>query len=468
MKSAFSLSPCPSPRRSTRLRVAARRLKGRCLKAGAQAGVVLATIAFLATTAAAYPLDGYTHTSIVRLHAYELAQQGKVSGPTLPSGALLPSSAIHLQLVDQPDFDLPAASPQWNAKLRELLGPEADRYGVAILDLTNPQQPRYGEHRSTVTQNPGSVGKILVALALFQALADLYPDDLEARLRILRETRVVADSVIQSDHHTVPFWNEGDAKVVRRSLREGDEASLWTYLDWMASSSSNAAASAVMKQLLLLRHFGKEYPVSPDKAESFLRTAPKKDLSAIWLEAMTAPVSRNTLDLTKLRQGSFFTRAGKSLVPGTTSYATPRELLMFLLRIEQGRLADAFSSLEMKKLLYLTDRRIRYGSSPALREAAVYFKSGSWFGCEKEEGFTCRPYAGNVRNFMNSIAIVETPGREPKLHYLVVVMSNVLRKNSAVVHQTLATRIHRWMEGVHPRDEPQPEPSAAAHATPAQ
>jgi hypothetical protein len=27
-----------------------------------------------------------------------------------------------------------------------------------------------------------------------------------------------------------------------------------------------------------------------------------------------------------------------------------------------------------------------------------------------------------------------------------VVMSNVLRKNSAVVHQTLATRIHRMLE----------------------
>jgi hypothetical protein len=29
---------------------------------------------------------------------------------------------------------------------------------------------------------------------------------------------------------------------------------------------------------------------------------------------------------------------------------------------------------------------------------------------------------------------------------MVVVMSNVLRKNSAVAHQTLATRIHRLIE----------------------
>jgi hypothetical protein len=31
----------------------------------------------------------------------------------------------------------------------------------------------------------------------------------------------------------------------------------------------------------------------------------------------------------------------------------------------------------------------------------------------------------------------------------VVVMSNVLRKNSAVEHQTLATRLHRLIEGYH-------------------
>ena len=33
-----------------------------------------------------------------------------------------------------------------------------------------------------------------------------------------------------------------------------------------------------------------------------------------------------------------------------------------------------------------------------------------------------------------------------KLYYMVVVMSNVLRKNSAVAHQTLATRIHKLIQ----------------------
>ena len=40
---------------------------------------------------------------------------------------------------------------------------------------------------------------------------------------------------------------------------------------------------------------------------------------------------------------------------------------------------------------------------------------------------------------MNSIAIVETKGGQV---YLVALMSNVLRKNSAVEHQSLATFIN--------------------------
>jgi hypothetical protein len=50
---------------------------------------------------------------------------------------------------------------------------------------------------------------------------------------------------------------------------------------------------------------------------------------------------------------------------------------------------------------------------------------------------------------MNSVAIVEVPAGNHRLHYLVVVMSNVLRKNSAVEHQSLATRLHRLIEGYH-------------------
>ena len=119
--------------------------------------------------------------------------------------------------------------------------------------------------------------------------------------------------------------------------------------------------------------------------------------------------------------------------------------------MEQGKLVDPFSSREIKRLLYVTERRIRYASSPALNNSAVYFKSGSLYKCQKEPGFKCRKYHGNVKNYMNSLAIIEDPPGNPRLFYVVTVLSNVLKKNSAVDHQTLATRIHRLLQQAHPK-----------------
>ena len=155
------------------------------------------------------------------------------------------------------------------------------------------------------------------------------------------------------------------------------------------------------------------------------------------------------IDLGSFRQGSFFTRYGKNRVGGITSHGTPGELIKFLLKIEQGELVDEFTSREMKRMIYMTQKRIRYASHPALKHSAVYFKSGSLYSCAVEAGFKCGKYKGNRRNVLASVAIVETekPGRD--LHYLVVVISNVLRENSAVAHQTLAMRIHRMIEKRH-------------------
>ncbi len=398
----------------------------------------------------AYPLDAAEATGITRLEAYRLAQQGQVRGQRLPKGALLPSDAIQLRLADRPDFQIPPADPALSVKLRGLLGADAPRYGVVLLDLSDPAHPRFAEHNPDTAQNPGSVGKLMVALAWFQALADRYPDDLEARRRMLRETPIVADPFIRSDHHTVPFWRPGDTRVVQRKIAEGDRANLWTYLDWMCSSSSNAAASMAQKHLLLLRGLGARYPVSEAEAAAFLAETPKAELGKLFEDAIQSPVRRAGLDLERLRQGSFFSSVGKQRVPGTSSTATPRELLRYLLKLEQGLLVDGFTSLEIKKLLYLTDRRIRYASSPALADAAVYYKSGSLYSCQPEPGFVCLKYHGNVRNYMNSTAIVEVSDRRPSLHYITVVLSNVLRRNSAVEHQTLGTRIHRLVESLHP------------------
>ena len=51
-------------------------------------------IALLTSPLASYPLDGYRHTGIRRLRAYELIQEGSLAGTfTLPPGALYPSGA---------------------------------------------------------------------------------------------------------------------------------------------------------------------------------------------------------------------------------------------------------------------------------------------------------------------------------------------------------------------------------------
>ncbi|NNL84436.1 MAG: hypothetical protein HKP27_02230, partial [Myxococcales bacterium] len=220
------------------------------------AGLILAS----AGSAHAYPLDGASDTGIQRLEAARLTQAGELPGRRLPIGALWQTSQVRLRLADRTDFTRPPADPAVSRSLRQMLGAEASRYGIAVLDVSDPEDPLYAEHRGDAVFNPGSVGKLIVALGVFQALADLYPDDVDARRRVLSETTVVADDFILAPSHEVPFWSPGSARVVRRKIRVGDEANLWSFLDWTLSASSNSAASTVIQQLLLLRHFGLHYP----------------------------------------------------------------------------------------------------------------------------------------------------------------------------------------------------------------
>jgi hypothetical protein len=318
-----------------------------------------------------------------------------------------------------------------------------------VLDLSKLDHPRYAQHNSETIHNPGSVGKIVVATALFQALADLHPDDLASRRKVLRDTWITADDFIIHDSHKVRFWDPRTRGLVRRPIQIGDRASLWEFVDWMLSASSNAAASTVIKQAMLLVRFGRGYPVEEATAMAFFAKTPRAQLGDVLEKTLHTPLQRSGIDLNRLRQGSFFTATGKRKVPGTRSYTTSRALMTYLLRLEQGRIVDEFSSREIKRLLYMTERRIRYASSPALHDAAVYFKSGSLYKCQPEPGFVCRKYHGNRQNLMHSVAIIESPAADRRLYYFVTLVSNVLRKTSAVDHQTLATRIHRLIEAAH-------------------
>lgn len=411
-----------------------------------QAPLLGALLALYAGVAWAYPLDAYPETGIARLEGYRLAQEDKVPGNRLPPGAQLATCAIRLRLQALPDFAIPEPDKRLTRKIVKLLGNEARHYSISVLDLSDPKAPIYAEHNGRMRRNPGSVGKLAVGLALFQALADLYPDDIGARKRILHDSQVTVDSFIHKEHHRVPFWLPGENRIPRRRLKEGDTANLWTFLDWMFSASSNGAASMVIKQLMLLRQFGTAYPVEPVRAEAFFRDTKRKELGKLLVDSLTSPVTRNGLDVDRLRQGSFFSRNAKRRVPGTNSIATTRELIRYLVKLEQGRLVDAWSSLEIKRLMYMTQRRIRYASSPALKDAAVYFKSGSLYRCKPEEGFVCRKYQGNVQNLMNSLAIVESPAGDPRIFYMVAITSDVKKKNSAIDHQTLATRLHALLK----------------------
>lgn len=420
--------------------------------------VFLATM-LLPTVTGAYPLDGYKDTGIRRVEGARLANEGVISGVKQPAGALLSTDEVDLRLLNYPNMDLPAPDPAFTQQLVKMLGSSADNYGIAVLDISDPAHPVYGEHRGDYRQNTGSVGKIIVALGLFQALADAWPDNLDKRRDILKNTIVTADDFSISDHHKIRVFNVETRTLVQHTMPVGQQGSLWEYLDWTLSVSSNSAAAMTMREAMLLKQYGKSYPPTEAEIQRFFKESTGKELTELFQRTFFDPITRNGLDINKVRQGSFFTHMGKKKVNGGgNSYGTARELVKMTMRMEQGRLVDEFSSRELKRLLYMTERRIRYASAPALRQSAVYFKSGSLYSCMEEEGFKCGKYMGNKKNYMNSLAIVETTSDGYHLDYIAGLISNVLRVNSAVEHQTFGMRIHRMIEKAHPAVKAVTEP----------
>ena len=144
-------------------------LKNRCCST-----LLVVAAAVSAVTAMAYPLDGYEETGIRRVEGARLANLGLADGGRQPPGAMLTTDEVDLRLLGR-NITLPPADPGFTAQIKDLLGENADRYGITVLDLTNPDQPHYAEHRGNYRQNVGSVGKLLGALGRFQALPDTYP-----------------------------------------------------------------------------------------------------------------------------------------------------------------------------------------------------------------------------------------------------------------------------------------------------
>ncbi len=401
----------------------------------------------------AYPLDGADQSGIRRLQGYINAQQ-RASGPKLPPGALLNSDEIQLTLLSHAhsaDFDAVPSDPKLNAALESIFRNRDPSYGVVVVDISDPDRITWAGIRPDTKQNPGSVGKILTMIGLFDALAQAFPET-ENRARILRETEVDAGDWVLGSSNDVPHFDAATGFNRFGPVQPDNRLRLSEWVDHMISPSANAAASVVWREAILIRHFGSEYPVGTERADAFFRDTSKQKLTSLGLGVIRDSLQRAGINVQDIQQGSLWTRTGKTRVPGTNSFATPRELARIMFRLEQGRLVDPWSSLEMKRYLYITKRRYRYVFAPELHDAAVYFKSGSYYGCKEEAGFKCRKYMGNVRNLMNSIAIVESPARPAmqadapgrrQTRYIVSLMSNVLRVNSAWDHSRMAVAIDK-------------------------
>ena len=412
-----------------------------------------AALCLVCSAAGAYPLDGADESGIRRLHGYLNAQQ-RETGPKLPPGALLGMDDVRLALSDYPsipDFDATPADPALEKAIASIFRDRDPSYGMVVVDITDPARVVWAGIRPDVKQNPGSVGKILTMIGLFDSLARAFPST-QDRMRILRETEVVAGDWAIGSSNDVPRYDAATGGNRFGAVRTEDRFRLAEWLDHMISPSANAAGSVIWREAMLIRHFGAEYPVTDERSEAFFRDTPKSELAALASRVIREPLQRAALNTKDIQQGSFWTRTGKTHVPGTSSFATPRELARVMFRLEQGRLVDAWSSLEMKRYLYMTKRRYRYVFAPELHDAAVYFKSGSLYGCYDEPGFKCRKYMGNERNLMNSVAIIESPAYasagaantgETQTRYIVSLMSNVLRVNSAWDHSRMAVAIDK-------------------------
>ena len=392
--------------------------------------------------AAAYPIDGYELSHISRVRYQQLVQDSTLRGRWLKPGQLHSIFEIRLNLLHADPDSLPPSDPALQAKLHGLLPNLNESYSVALLDMTPGRELRYAARQADRGFQPGSVGKLAVATALFCELENLFLDDFDQRLDLLMNKRVKANRFGIPNQHTVPFFNVADNRYFRRHVSENDEFTLYEWLDHMVSVSSNAAAAIVWREAILMRVFQDRYPALTDEeAREYFRTTDRRELSDIGNSVVNEPLRHLGIGRDEWRLGTMFTRGGSSIVPPQGgSIGTPRGLMKWLFSLEKGDVIDTRSSLELKRMMYLTDRRIRYAASPALDSAMVFFKSGSLYGC----GGTgpCGKYRGNSMNYMNSVAIVEQPDGT---RYLVTLMTNVLRKNSAYDHMILAGRIDRML-----------------------
>jgi hypothetical protein len=469
-----------------------------------RAAVFMAIVAS-AGAAAAYPTDAFERTGIRRLTWQREVDAGAKRGIKMPAGGRWPDAAMSLRLTGPgQDFRLGAETAkdpllqEGLTKLLKQLGHHRD-YAIAVLDITNPAKPRYAARNETWLQTPGSVAKLLVGAALFAELAKRYPADLAAREALLRGRTIAADEWAMPNSHEVPIIG-ADGSAVIRAIERGDSFSLWEWLDHMLSPSSNAAATIVWREAILMHLLGPDYPPAAVD-DALMARWDKATFTAAAFEVLDAPLRAAGIDPATFQLRLFFTRGPSKYLASRESRVSALALAQWMTALEQGRMVDAYSSLELKKLLYLTRRRVRYAKAAELTDAALFFKSGSLFKCQEEAGYVCIEYQGNVVNVLTALVTVEAPPEPgqiatsataevtpaaapapseesaaaktsgvgvpegpqdpvpealvedppavvttPTRVYIVSVMSNELKKNAANDHQQLAGALHRLLQ----------------------
>ena len=398
------------------------------------------------TTYTYYPIDGYERTGIKRLKRLELIKNGEIKdAAALPEGAMKSWNEIELNLLERKEDSAMALMTLDEAFQKEINGlfRGLDRsYSLTVLDISDLNNIRYAERNETAGYQPGSVGKLAVLVGLFAQLEKIYPDSWEKRTALLKNKSVKAGVWGLTDEHTIPIYNIEKNTLVKRQVIASDVFTLYEWADHMLSVSNNGAASIVWREVLLMAAFGEKYPeLTQEESDVYFKETPRKELTDLGNDVVNLPLRDLGITADEWRLGSFFTRGANTYLGDKGgSIGSPQGLMKFLVQLEQGKVVDEASSLEMKRLMYMTDRRIRYAQAPALKEAAVYFKSGSLYKCDRSNGEACGKYMGNVTNFMNSVIIVEHPDN---CTYMVVLMTNVLRKNSASDHMYLAGNIDK-------------------------
>ncbi|MGF1510354.1 MAG: hypothetical protein ACFB9M_12715 [Myxococcota bacterium] len=410
-----------------------------------------------------YPLDDFDRTQIRRLEWQQAIENGESRGRKLHSGATWSAEEIRLRLDSGPgrSFRLTPDSvqdPELRTALEKVTTGGFQRYGIAIVDMTDPARIRFAGHNEHLKQTPGSVAKLLVATGFLGQVARHFPvpKDREA---FLRTTSFTADDWAQPNHHEVPVVKKGQRTRVRRVV-SGDVFTAWEWLDHALSPSSNAAATMVWREAAYLSDGATtaaalsdlEGSVVPAGArDAWARTLGRAGMAEVAFDVVEAPIRDAGIEVEDFHVRTFFTTRPGRYLAARSSRATPFAVVQWALAMEQGRLVDPWTSRELKKLIYLTRRRIRYAYAKELRDSAVYFKSGSLYGCKPEKDFSCGKYRGNRINVLNSLAIVETrrPSK-PMMVYAVAVMSNVLKRNASYDHAVLAGRIHEMMLELHP------------------